>query len=285
MSASDLVELDGVTVAYGGHSMLGRRREPIVAVDNVSLAMPKGQSTGIVGGTGAGKSTIAKLVMGMVAPTSGSVRVAGHDVAARGADRLQLQRLRQVVMQDPFSSLDSRMSVRDIIAEPLTLGRRVRRGEVDARVEELLTMVGLPPSRAGLYPHQFSGGQRQRISIARALAPQPELIVLDEPTSALDVSVRAQILLLLKRLQDELGVTYLIISHDMVTVAYLASSVAVMSAGRVVEAGPTTQLFRSPEHAYTRELLASLPTTPTGSWLEQLDVPTEPDPAPIGGTA
>lgn len=285
MSAADLVELDSVTVSYGGHSLLGRRREPIVAVDDVSLAMSKGQSTGIVGGTGAGKSTIAKLVMGMVAPTSGSVRVAGHDTAARGADRHELQRLRQVVMQDPFSSLDSRMSVRDIIAEPLTLGRRVKRAEVDARVEELLTMVGLSPSRARLYPHQFSGGQRQRISIARALAPRPELIVLDEPTSALDVSVRAQILLLLKRLQDELGVTYLIISHDMVTVAYLASNVAVMSAGRIVEEGPTTQLFRSPEHEYTRELIASMPTTPNGSWNEHLDAPTEPDPAPIGGTA
>jgi peptide/nickel transport system ATP-binding protein len=285
VSASDLVELDSVTVSYGGHSLLGRRREPIVAVDDVSLSMSKGQSTGIVGGTGAGKSTIAKLVMGMVAPTSGSVRVAGHDTAAKGADRHELQRLRQVVMQDPFSSLDSRMSVRDIIAEPLTLGRRVKRGELDARVEELLTMVGLSPSRAKLYPHQFSGGQRQRISIARALAPRPELIVLDEPTSALDVSVRAQILLLLKRLQDELGVTYLIISHDMVTVAYLASNVVVMSAGRIVEEGPTTQLFRSPEHEYTRELIASMPTTPTGSWQEQLDAPTEPDPAPIGGTA
>lgn len=285
MSAADLVELDSVTVSYGGHSLLGRRREPIVAVDDVSLAMSKGQSTGIVGGTGAGKSTIAKLVMGMVAPTSGSVRVAGHDTAARGADRHELQRLRQVVMQDPFSSLDSRMSVRDIIAEPLTLGRRVKRAEVDARVEELLTMVGLSPSRARLYPHQFSGGQRQRISIARALAPRPELIVLDEPTSALDVSVRAQILLLLKRLQDELGVTYLIISHDMVTVAYLASNVAVMSAGRIVEEGPTTQLFRSPEHEYTRELIASMPTTPNGSWNEHLDAPTEPDAAPIGGTA
>jgi peptide/nickel transport system ATP-binding protein len=285
MSVSDLVEIDSVTVSYGGRSMLGRRREPIVAVDDVSMAMPKGQSTGIVGGTGAGKSTIAKLVMGMVAPTSGSVRVAGHDIAAKGADRHELQRLRQVVMQDPFSSLDSRMCVRDIIAEPLTLGTRVKRADVDARVEELLTMVGLSPSRSRLYPHQFSGGQRQRISIARALAPRPELIVLDEPTSALDVSVRAQILLLLKRLQDELGVTYLIISHDMVTVAYLASNVAVMSAGRIVEEGPTSQLFRSPEHEYTRELIASMPTTPNGSWQERLDAPTEPDPAPIGGSA
>jgi ABC-type glutathione transport system ATPase component len=284
MIPTDLVVLDNVTVAYGGRSLLRPRRKAIVAVDAVSLAVPKGQTTGIVGGTGAGKSTIAKLVMGMVAPTSGSVRIAGHDVAARGADRLKLQRLRQVVLQDPFSSLDPRLSVREIIAEPLMLGRRPRRADVDARVEELLTLVGLPPSRAKLYPHQFSGGQRQRISIARALAPRPELIVLDEPTSALDVSVRAQILLLLKRLQDELGVTYLIISHDMVTVAYLASTVAVMAAGRVVEIGPTKQLFRSPEHEYTRELLASIPNT-TGSWLEQPDAPTEPAPTPIGGMA
>jgi peptide/nickel transport system ATP-binding protein len=176
------------------------------------------------------------------------------------------------------------MTVRDIIAEPLMLGGRTRRADIDARVEELLTLVGLSPSRAKLYPHQFSGGQRQRISIARALSPSPELIVLDEPTSALDVSVRAQILLLLKRLQDELGVTYLIISHDMLTVAYLASTVAVMAAGRVVEIGPTKQLFRSPQHEYTRELLASIPNT-SGSWLEQADAQSEPDPVSIGGTA
>jgi peptide/nickel transport system ATP-binding protein len=284
MTDSDLVVLDDVTVSYGGRSLLRPRREPIVAVDGVSLTMPRGQSTGIVGGTGAGKTTVAKLVMGMVAPTSGSVRVAGHDAAARGPARIELQRIRQVVLQDPFSSLDSRMSVRDVVAEPLTLGRRSKRSEIDARVEELLTLVGLPPSRAALYPHQFSGGQRQRISIARALAPRPELIVLDEPTSALDVSVRAQTLLLLKRLQDELGVTYLIISHDLLTVGYLASTVAVMAAGRVVEYGPTMQLFRSPEHEYTRELLASIPTT-TGSWLEEPTAETEPDPVPIGGTA
>jgi len=284
MTDSDLVVLDDVTVSYGGRSLLRPKRQTFAAVDRVSLTVPRGQTTGIVGGTGAGKSTVAKVVMGMVPATSGTVRIAGHDVAASGADRLKLQRLRQVVLQDPFSSLNPRMTVRDIIAEPLMLVGRTRRADIDARVEELLTLVGLSPSRAKLYPHQFSGGQRQRISIARALSPSPELIVLDEPTSALDVSVRAQILLLLKRLQDELGVTYLIISHDMLTVAYLASTVAVMAAGRIVEIGPTAQLFRSPQHEYTRELLASIPNT-SGSWLEQADAQSEPDPVPIGGSA
>ncbi len=283
--SEELVLLDGVSVVYGGRRLIGADRPPIVAVDDVSLSVPRGETTGIVGGTGAGKSTIAKLVMGMVAPTAGTVRVAGHDLArVQGRDRLDLQRLRQVVLQDPFSSLDPRMTVRDIVAEPLTLGRRVPRKQLDARVAELLTLVGLPPGRADLYPHQFSGGQRQRISIARALAPKPELIVLDEPTSALDVSVRAQILILLKRLQAELGVTYLIISHDLLTVAYLASTVAVMAAGRVVEVGPTAQLFKAAEHPYTKELLASIPST-TGSWLDAADGAAEPDPAPIGGPA
>ena len=252
----DLIKLDDVTVVYG---------KTVVAVDRVSLAVREGHTLGIVGETGSGKSTLANVVMGIIEPTEGRVLVSGRDLAeVRGRDRLTLQRLRQVVMQDPFSSLNGRSKIRDIVAEPLTLGRWAvsssARKKINDRVFELLELVGLPKSRATYYPHQFSGGQRQRISIARALAPDPKIIVLDEPTSALDVSVRAQILTLLKSIQQRLGVTFLVISHDFVTVSYLASTVAVMHRGRIVEIGPTATVYESPRHPYTQRLVASIPT-------------------------
>jgi oligopeptide transport system ATP-binding protein len=194
----------------------------------------------------------------------------------KGRELQAHRRTVQVVLQDPYSSLDPRMKVGDIIAEPLTLGRRRGgdRSAIAARVAELLLLVGLAPAKAQLYPHQFSGGQRQRIAIARALAPRPDLIVLDEPTSALDVSVRAQILNLLKELQAKLGVTYLIISHDLVTVAFLASSVAVMYQGRIVEAGPTKAIYEHPRHPYTLLLLASAPTA-GGGFITALQPPRD----------
>ena len=264
MSAGEqLVRLRDLSVRYLSRQGIMRRRAEILAVDRVNLSIKRGQTLGLVGGTGSGKSTVAQVVMGMLKPTSGSVEIAGQDLwKIDAAERLAIQRIVQVVMQDPYSSLDPRMTVGDIIAEPLTLGIRSRgtaRRDIDQRVAELLGLVGLSPNRAGSYPHQFSGGQRQRIAIARALAPRPKLIVLDEPTSALDVSVRAQILTLLKSLQTELGVTYLIISHDLVTVSYLASEVAVMHGGQIVEAGEVRALYRSPTHPYTIELLASSP--------------------------
>jgi oligopeptide transport system ATP-binding protein len=223
--------------------------------------------------------------MGMVEPTSGSVIVAGHATGSLRGDALQAhRRLVQVVLQDPYSSLDPRMRVGDIIAEPLTLGRPMgrRRQEIRGRVEELLRVVGLPATRAQLYPHQFSGGQRQRVAIARALAPRPELIVLDEPTSALDVSVRAQIINLLRKLQEELGVTYLVISHDLVSVAYLASTVAVMYLGRIMEIGPTKAVYQSPRHPYTLLLLASAPSA-EGTFMTALPTEVTPPPQPEHG--
>jgi len=273
----DLLELTDITVRYKMRSgAFSRASADMVAADGVSLSIRRGESLGLVGGTGSGKSTIAQVVMGMVEPTSGSLRIAGTELSRpagrKGKRPAEIRRLVQVVMQDPYSSLDPRMQVGDIIAEPLTLGRpgfrRAGRTEVKERVAELLTLVGLPASKAELYPHQFSGGQRQRIAVARALAPRPSLIVLDEPTSALDVSVRAQILNLLKDLQSRLDVTYLVISHDLVTVAYLASTVAVMHLGRIVEIGPTRAAYRSPRHPYTLELLSSVPGV-TGDFLTQ----------------
>lgn len=258
----ELVQMRDVSVHYPiGGGLFRSSGRVIRAVDGVTLTMRKGRTLGLVGGTGSGKSTIAQLIMGMVEPTSGSMIISGQDPRRLTGTELRAHRRRvQVVLQDPYSSLDPRMRVRDIIAEPLTLGGRARDAKTVDRVMELMRLVGLPPSRADLYPHQFSGGQRQRIAIARALAPRPDIIVLDEPTSALDVSVRAQILTLLKSIQADLGVTYLVISHDLVTVAYLATTVAVMWQGRIVELGPTQTIYRAPRHPYTSLLLSSVPT-------------------------
>ena len=269
MTGTPLVELKEVSVRYGQPGGLLRPATSHLAVDRVSLSVSRGETLGIVGATGSGKSTIAKLVMGMLKPSEGSVLVDGRDLAGvSAAEKLSLQRLRQVVLQDPYSSLDPRMKVGSIIAEPLRHGTGAKpgKGELKDRVAELLRLVGLPPAKADLYPHQVSGGQRQRISIARALAPEPRIIVLDEPTSALDVSVRAQILMLLRSLQERMGVSYIVISHDLVTVAYLASTVAVMHRGQIVETGPTQAIYRQAQHAYTKELLASTPSA-SGSFL------------------
>ena len=261
-----LVELTNVSVHYTlrGWTPWGRQKgELLRALDDVSLSVTKGVTLGLVGETGSGKTTVAKVVMGMTKPTFGTIAVAGTDLQKlKGQSLGAHRRLVQVVMQDPNSSLDPRMTVAEIVAEPLTRGYPLlgRRPKIRRRVAELLDLVGLSPTSARLYPHQFSGGQRQRIAIARALAPRPQLIVLDEPTSALDVSVRAQIVNLLLDLQSELGMTYLFISHDLATVAYMAKTVAVMYLGRIVEIGPVSSLYSSPLHPYTRLLLASLPT-------------------------
>jgi oligopeptide/dipeptide ABC transporter ATP-binding protein len=284
-SGTDLVQLRDVSVRYRVRRGLFSRdqADSILAVDRVSLSIKRGRTLGLVGRTGSGKSTIAQVIMGMVAPTSGAIAVAGRQL---GHGDLALRRTVQVVLQDPYSSLDPRMTVGEIFAEPLTLGSRrwgSARAAIDQRVAELLQLVGLRPNASQRYPNQFSGGQRQRIAIARALASRPQLIVLDEPTSALDVSVRAQILNLLKGLQKELGVTYLTISHDLHTVGYLAAEVAVMHLGRIVEIGPTSTLFRSPRHPYTLELLSSVPGA-SGGYLD-LPRPTEESPDALPANA
>lgn len=258
----EIVRLRDVSV----HFRLSRGRlsggsSKFAAVDGVNLVIEEGATLGVVGGTGSGKSTLAHLIMGIATPTGGTLAIRGiEDPYARrhgGRNRSRAGEI-QVVLQDPYSSLNPRMTVGDIVAEPLTLGS-LSKSARRKRVSELLELVGLSRAKANAHPHQFSGGQRQRIALARALAPDPALIVLDEPTSALDVSVRAQILNLLKSLQDRLGVTYMIISHDLMTVAYLSSTVAVMHLGRIVEIAPTTELYGSPRHPYTLELLASVP--------------------------
>jgi len=223
-------------------------RKTLRAVDGVDFIIQRGQTLALVGESGCGKSTIAKLVTGLHAPSSGNIRFHGD------RDRLQM------IFQDPFASLNPRWRVARIIAEPLrTLKPDTPVAEVSARVDELLRTVGLAPADGLKFPHEFSGGQRQRISIARALAGEPEFLVCDEPTSALDVSVQAQVLNLMKRLQKEMELTYLFISHDLSVVRHMADVIAVMYLGRIVEIQPTADLFANPLHPYTRLLLDTIP--------------------------
>ena len=231
-----------------------------LAVDHVSFSIERGETLGLVGESGSGKSTIARMVLGLIEPTGGSVLFDGQPVTGLSNHRLRSVRRRmQVVFQDPYAALNPRMRVRDIVAEPLVIHRACPRSDLRPRVSELLRAVGLDESALGRYPHEFSGGQRQRINIARALALRPELIVLDEPVSALDVSVGAQIVNLLRNLQREFSLTYLFISHSMPLVRYLATNIAVLSRGRLVETGPSLEICHEPREPYTRSLLAATP--------------------------
>ncbi len=239
------------------------RQAPAVvrAVHHVSLDVHPGERVGIVGESGSGKSTLLRMMSGLDQPTSGSIEVEGRAVHDRSWRELRWLRDRlQVVFQDPMSSLNPRMKVGDIIAEPLLAQRKGDRAARLARVEELLTAVGMSSNVAGRYPHQFSGGQRQRISIARALAPAPAILMADEPVSALDVSVRAQVLNLLDEVVDGFGLTLVFVSHDLSVVRHVCTRVAVMKAGEFVEVAPTEQLFSDAQHPYTRQLLAAIPT-------------------------
>jgi oligopeptide/dipeptide ABC transporter ATP-binding protein len=236
----------------------------VKAVDGVSFTLGRGETFALVGESGCGKTTTARVILRMEPPTAGTVRIAGHDIhRLRGQGLREYRASVQAVFQDPMSSLNPRKRVRSIIGEPLVVNRSLSRRELAARVAELVEQVGLPPKSADLFPHEFSGGQRQRIAIARALALNPRLVVLDEPVSALDVSIRAQIMNLLKDLQEELGLAYLLIAHDLATVRYVATTVAVMYLGRLVEVAPAEDLFTRPRHPYTQALFsAALPSHP-----------------------
>ena len=230
------------------------------AVENVSLSIGRGETFALVGESGCGKTTLTKLVLGLEKPTSGEILFRGADLITASSKVMQdYRRQAQAVFQDPYSSLNPRMRVCKIIAEPLMAHGVGDRSGQRARVLEMLDVVGLPKTAADLYPHEFSDGQRQRIAIARALALKPSFMVLDEPISALDVSVRAQILNLLADIQDEFGLTYLIVAHDLALVEHFSSSVGVMYLGSVAELGPTQSVFSRPKHPYTKALLASAP--------------------------
>lgn len=238
-----------------------RRPAPVRAVDGVSFEIGKGETLGLVGESGSGKSTTGLALLRLVDPTGGSVHVAGEDVTQWSRRRLRtLRRHVAMVFQDPSASLDSRRTIGASIAEPLVVhglspGAEQRRN----RVGELLEMVGLPGQMAGRHPHELSGGQRQRVGIARALAGQPDLIVLDEPIASLDLSVQAQIMNLLRSLQRELGLTYLFIAHDLGAVEYMSDRIAVMYLGRIVETAPRESLYTNPSHPYTQALLSAIP--------------------------
>ena len=240
--------------------LFGKKVRYVHAVDGVDLAVHRGETVGLVGESGCGKSTLARSILRLHRPTAGSVRFEGREILDLPPQ--QMRRLRQdmqIIFQDPFASLNPRHTVEQIVGLPLRI-QGVPRQEIRGRVLELLDIVGLPPGHIDRFPHQFSGGQRQRIGIARALAAQPKFVVADEPVSALDVSIQAQILNLLERLQQEMGLTYLFITHDLSVVSYVSDRIAVMYLGRIVEWGATEDLFADPLHPYTRALLSAVPT-------------------------
>lgn len=244
---------------------LGKAHDLLKAVDGVSVQVAAGETLGIVGESGSGKTTLAKLFLLLEKPTAGTLLFDGKELGAfTRADFVRYRRAVQAVFQDPYSSLNPRMRVEQIVAEPLPPDTDMSRAQVRERIIEVLDLVGLRRESLALYPHEFSGGQRQRIAIARALVTYPQFIILDEPVSALDVSIRAQILNLLKRLQERLKLAYMMIAHDLAAARYLSTHLAVMYAGKLVEAGECDAVYTAPQHPYTQALLsAALPLHPS----------------------
>jgi len=284
-TASPLLRLEGLSRDFAlSRPGLGRRGKTLRAVDQVSLDVIEGETLGVVGESGCGKTTLGRMIVQLIRPSAGRILWRGEDVAQASAGRIRLLRRElQIVFQDPYSSLNPRMRVRDIIAEPLENFGYSRR-DVAERVARLMETVGLPAEFADRYPHAFSGGQRQRIGIARALALEPRLIVCDEAVSALDVSVQAQILNLLARIQRETGVAFVFISHNLGVIRFLSHRVAVMYLGRIVEIAPEAALFEAPQHPYTAALIAAIPEPDTARAGRRAtlsgDIPSPIDPPP-----
>jgi oligopeptide/dipeptide ABC transporter ATP-binding protein len=257
------------------------RSRTLRAVDGVDLTINQGETLGVVGESGCGKSTLARLLLGLLPPSQGEVHFMGSPLARQGKS---VRRDLQVIFQDPYSSLNPRMTVGEIVERPLIVHKLGDRAERQRRVNELFHWVGLPAESTSRYAHEFSGGQRQRIAVARAIASRPRVIIADEPTSALDVSVQAKVLNLLKDLQSALGLTYVFISHDMRVVRHMCDRLAVMYLGRVVEYGPTEDVFANPRHPYTRALLGAVPRTRPRAERRRVAVEGEP-PSPLSPPA
>lgn len=260
MSDTPHLDLDAVSKIYTLSGGLMKPAGSLTAVDSVSLSVARGETLGLVGESGCGKSSLARLILRLEEPSAGTIRIDGEDIAHLRGSALKAARRRvQMIFQDPYASLNPRMRVRRIIAEALVNYRVADRDGIAARVEDIAAQAGLSPFHLDRFPHELSGGQCQRVGIARAIALEPELIVADEPVSALDVSIQAQILNLIMKLQETRGLTLVFISHDLSVVSHIADRVAVMYLGRIAETGPAQRIFARPAHPYTRTLLAAVP--------------------------
>jgi len=286
--SAPLVDVRNLVKHYPGERAwlgLGRPRRVVRAVDGVSFAITPGQTLGLVGESGCGKSTVGRTILRLQEPTAGQVVIDGREVFTLGARELRaLRRRMQIVFQDPYSSLNPRMTVRQTLREPLAIHRLAAGAGADAKVAALLEEVGLDSRLARSYPHELSGGQRQRVGIARALSVEPAFLVCDEPVSALDVSVQAQVLNLLMDLQQQRRLTYLFIAHDLAVVKHIAEQVAVMYLGKIVELAPAAELYLAPRHPYTRSLLSAVPVPDPAAQKQRIvltgDVPSPASPPP-----
>jgi oligopeptide transport system ATP-binding protein len=259
MGEQYLIEVKNLRKYFGGGGFLNKK--PVIkAVDDISFSISKGETFGLIGESGCGKSTVARTMIRLYDPTSGSVIFDGTDIAKLSEKELMPYRRRiQMIFQDPYASLNPRMTVKRIVTEPLTAHQFCPKSEYEERVAESLRVVGLEPAHMGKYPHEFSGGQRQRIGIARAIITQPDFIICDEPISALDVSIQAQVVNMLQSLQEQLGLTYCFIAHDLAMVKYISKRMAVMYVGQLVEVSPSEELYRAPLHPYTIGLMGAIP--------------------------